>query len=339
MGVQISEILPKQEISFDELTNRKIAIDAFNWLYQFLSSIRQYDGTPLKDLKGNTTSHLSGLFYRTAKLLEAGIKPVYVFDGEPPEFKINAMQQRKIAKEQAMEKWERAVETGDIEEAKKQAQRTAELTKEMIEESKRLLEALGLPIIQAKSEGEAQCAIMCKNQDVYSVASQDADSLLFSSPKLIRNLNIVGKRKIRGGREINIRPELIELDTVLKTLEINHDQFIIISILIGTDYNIGGIKGIGPKKALNLVKKHKTFDKVFNQVEWNFEVKPEKIFDFFKNPLYNKYEIVFKKVQPEMIKKILCDEHDFSEERIDSVLKKLEETPNQASLGGWLKSG
>jgi len=335
MGVQIAEILPKEKIETENLAHKIIAIDAFNWLYQFLSSIRQYDGTPLKDSKGNITSHLSGLFYRTTKLIEKGVKPVYVFDGEPPKFKAATTDKRKSAKEEAKEKLEKALEMGDMEEVKKQAQRTSELTEEMVKESKLLLDAIGLPVIQAKSEGEAQCAAMCSNGDVYSTASQDSDSLLFGSPRLVRNLNITGKKRVRG-REIEISPEMIRLEDVLKELDINRDQLIIMGILVGTDYNIGGIKGIGPKKAIKLVKEYKTFDKIFRNIEWAFEIKPEEIFEFFKNPLYNKYEIKFKRPDEEKIKKILCDEHDFSEERVNNSIKKLEAT-SQRSLDSWLK--
>ncbi|MEM7826764.1 MAG: flap endonuclease-1 [Candidatus Aenigmatarchaeota archaeon] len=335
MGVQLGESLKGMSIEPESLNSRIIAIDAFNWLYQFLSSIRQYDGTPLKDLKGRITSHLSGLFYRTAKLIEYGIRPVYVFDGEQPKFKVEAIKKRREAKDIAREKWEEALERGDIVEAKKQAQRTAELTDEMIRESKELLDGMGVPIVQAKSEGEAQCAIMCKNKDVYSSASQDADSLLFGSPRLIRNLNITGKRKIRG-REIRILPEIIELDEALSRLEITREQLIIVGILVGTDYNLGGVKGFGPKKALAIVKKHKTLENVLKHVEWSFDIDPKEIYEFFKNPSYNKYEIRFKHVDPERIKRILCDEHDFSEKRIDQVIEKLE-LPAQSSLSAWLR--
>ncbi|MEM5870583.1 MAG: flap endonuclease-1, partial [Candidatus Aenigmatarchaeota archaeon] len=257
MGVQLRDILEAKEVDLETLKGRIIAIDAFNWLYQFLSSIRQIDGTPLMDIKGRITSHLSGLFYRTANLLEAGIKPVYVFDGEKPKFKKYTIEKRKEIREEAKEKWEKALERGDIEEAKKMAQRSGELNEEMIEESKELIRAMGLPIVQAKSEGEAQCAIMCKNGDVNFSASQDFDSLLFGSPKMIRNLNITGKRKV-GGKEVKISPEIIDLEENLNRLGITREQLIIIGILVGTDYNPGGIKGIGPKKALELVKRYKT---------------------------------------------------------------------------------
>ncbi|MEM5868514.1 MAG: flap endonuclease-1 [Candidatus Aenigmatarchaeota archaeon] len=337
MGVQLRDILEAKEVDLETLKGRIIAIDAFNWLYQFLSSIRQIDGTPLMDIKGRVTSHLSGLFYRTANLLEAGIKPVYVFDGEKPKFKKYTIEKRKEIREEAKEKWEKALERGDIEEAKKMAQRSGELNEEMIEESKELIRAMGLPIVQAKSEGEAQCAIMCKNGDVNFSASQDFDSLLFGSPKMIRNLNITGKRKV-GGKEVKISPEIIDLEENLNRLGITREQLIIIGILVGTDYNPGGIKGIGPKKALELVKRYKTIEEVMKQVDWEFEIDYKDIYEFFLKPEYNEYKdkLVFKQIDEEKIKKILCDEHDFSEERVNQVLEKLK-APLQTSLTSWFR--
>ncbi|MBN1159673.1 MAG: flap structure-specific endonuclease, partial [Candidatus Diapherotrites archaeon] len=160
MGVQISELVTPEKIDLKVLQGRKIAIDAFNSLYQFLAIIRQFDGTPLMDSAGNITSQYSGLFYRTIKLVEAGIKPVYVFDGEPPILKFRTIQERRQTREKAEKKWKEAQKKGDMEAARKYAQASMKLTGEMIEGSKKLLEAMGIPWVQAPSEGEAQAAHM-----------------------------------------------------------------------------------------------------------------------------------------------------------------------------------
>jgi len=243
MGVQISDILPKKEIEIKDLSGKTIAVDAFLWLHQFLSIIRQSDGVPLKDSKGRITSHLSGLFYRSAKLLENNIKLVWVFDGEKPDLKTMTIEQRKELREKAYKKWQQALSLGNLEEAKKAAQMTSQLTGEMVEESKKLLSYMGISVVQAPSEGEAQCAYLCQKGLVYSVASQDSDSLLFNSPKLIRNLSITGRRKLpRQDVYIEIKPEIIELKNLLKELGLSREQLIIIGILVGSDYN-SGIKG------------------------------------------------------------------------------------------------
>lgn len=334
MGVQIADILPKKQVKLEDLSGKTIAVDAFNWLYQFLSSIRQPDGTPLQDSQGRITSHLSGLLYRNAKLIENNIRVAYIFDGKPPELKKTLAAMRREIKEEAKAKLAAAIEAGDDEEARRQASRTAELTHEMKEESKELLLAMGIPVVQAPSEGEAFCAHMCKHHDAYCVASQDSDSMLFGAPRMIRNLNITGKRRIRG-KEIFIYPEIIELSEVLKELGITHEQLIILSILTGTDYNPGGIKGLGPRKSLKIVKEHVTFEKVFENVKWEFEVEPRMIFDAFSEKEYIRPEMNFQKPDPEKIRKILCDEHDFSRERVDSVIEKLSEKTSQKSLSSF----
>jgi flap endonuclease-1 len=336
MGVQISKILPKRELEMKELSGKIIAVDAFLWLHQFLSIIRQRDGVPLKDSKGRVTSHLSGLFYRSAKLLENNINLVWVFDGEKPDMKTMTIEERREIKEEAYKKWQQALSLGNLEEAKKAAQMTSTLTGEMIEDSKKLLEYMGIPVVQAPSEGEAQCAYLCKKGLVYSVASQDSDSLLFNSPKLVRNLSITGRRKLpRQNVYVEIKPEMIELKNVLSELGIKREQLIIIGLLVGSDYN-PGIKGIGPKKALSIVKKEKTLENVLKKIKWEHDTPAKNIYDFYTNPPVKDVEIEAKQIEPDKIFKFMVDQHDFSYDRIEKVVKNLTED-RQKSLGRWLK--
>ncbi|MBI5872049.1 flap endonuclease-1 [archaeon] len=339
MGVGLGNIVPKKEIELIELSGKKIAIDAFNNLYQYLTIIRdRITGEPLKDSKGRVTSHLSGLFYRTSNLIEFGIKPVFVFDGpEIPEFKKKTIEAREVAKEEAKKKWEDALEKG--EEAITYAQAATYLTDEMIEDSKKLLDAMGFPWIVAKSEGEAQCAFMCKKGSVDATASQDYDSLLFASPRLVRNLSITGKRKLpKKEIYIEIKPEIIELEEVLSSLGITREQLIIVGMLTGTDYN-EGIKKVGPKTALKLVKEHKTLKKVLDNVEWKDDVDPESVYEFFLHPpVTEKYKIEFKEPNKEKIIELMTEEHEFSRERVDKVIERLEASSGkekQSSLKGW----
>jgi flap endonuclease-1 len=213
----------------------------------------------------------------------------------------------------------------------KYASRISYLNEEMIDESKRLLDALGIPIVQAPSEGEAQAAFMARKKDVYAAASQDYDSLAFGAPILIRNLTLARKRKLASGLSVSVQPEFIELGKVLNSLQINLDQLICLGILTGTDYNPGGVKGLGPKKSLQIVKQHKYPATIFNAVkaqmheagaEMDFEW--EKIFELFKKPeVTSKYNLNFKEINEEKLKKLLVKEHDFSEERVDSGIKKV----------------
>ena len=225
MGVQITELLVGNSIKIEDLAGKIIAIDSFNHLYQFLTTIRQRDGTPLMDRHGNVTSHLSGLFSRTVNLLENNIRPVYVFDGKAPELKLKERERREGLKKKAEEKYKVAVEKEDVDEMKKYAGRTSRLTREMIEEAKQLVEALGLPVVQAPSEGEAQAAFLVAEGRAYAVASQDADSLLFGASKLIRNLSISGRRR-RGATLTyeQIQPELIELNKTLEAFNFSRNR-------------------------------------------------------------------------------------------------------------------
>jgi len=315
----------------EELNGKVIAIDAFNTLYQFLATIRQIDGTPLMNKEGKITSHLSGLFYRTINLIENGIKPVYVFDGKAPEFKREERERREKIKEKYKEKLEIAKMEGERD-LKKYAQALAKLNNEMVEESKELIKAMGLPVVQAPSEGEAEAAYLVKSNKVNLAASQDYDSLIFGAPFLVRNLNIVGKRKVANKNIYEeIKPELLERKKILEGLKINEDQLIVLSLLIGTDFNPGGIRGIGPKKALELVKKFgNNFDLLFKFVKWeeNFSIDWKEIFNFFKNPPVIDYEIKFGKVEEDKIIEILVEKNDFSKERVIKYIEILKKHMN-----------
>ncbi len=346
MGLQIGEIVPKKEIKLEQLQGKIIAVDSFNVIYQFLANIRQPDGTPLMNNKGQVTSHLSGLFYRTINLMQMGIKPVFVFDGKSPELKAAEHEEREARKKEAQELYEKAKKKGIEGDMYKYSKQMLRLSDDMIKDSKKLLQDMGLPVIQAPSEGEAQCAYLAAKGEVYAAASQDYDSLIFGAPRLIQNMTLARKRKLASGAFISINPQLIELNNVLKTLEIDLDQLICLGILSGTDFNPGGIKGIGPKKALQLVRQYKKPASIFEaaekqlkeaEQEMNFDWK--EIFDLFKKPDVTKnYKIEFKEADEKKIIELLCKKNDFSEERIRNALKKLNEEGDkrkQKDLKKW----
>tara|TARA_Y100000310_G_scaffold111916_1_gene110316 strand:- start:4416 stop:5438 length:1023 start_codon:yes stop_codon:yes gene_type:complete len=329
MGLQIGDIITKKQIEFSDLKGKTIAVDAFNAIYQFLTTIRQPDGTPLKDSKGNVTSHLSGLFYRNMKLIMEGIKLIYVFDGEAPELKGKTKEKRMEARKIAKEKYEKAVVEEDIEAMGKYARSEVHLDEQKINESKELLKAMGVAIVQAPSEGEAQASFMVhKDKGIYAVASQDYDCLMFKTPLLIQNMSMSRRKKTFSGFK-EVFPQVIELKSVLKELEINQEQLICIGILSGTDYNPGGVKGLGPKKSLKLVKEHKTKEKIFDAVDKN-----EKLdLDFDWKIIYNEIEnpnvdkevkFEFPEVDKDKIKEILVN-YEFSEARIEKQLEKFDD--------------
>ncbi len=332
MGLQISEIIGKKQIKFSELKGKTLAVDAFNTIYQFLTTIRQPDGTPLMDSNKEITSHLSGLFYRNMNLLLEGIKLIYVFDGEAPDLKFKTRENRKDIKESAKEKYEKAVREEDIEAMGKYAKQLPIINEKIIKESKELLQAMGIGVIQAPSEGEAQASWLAEQNKVYAVASQDFDCLMFKCPLLIQNLTLARKRKTTTGYT-EVFPQEINLKNVLKELEINQEQLICLGILCGTDYNPKGVKGLGPKKSLQFVKEFKTKEKIFEEIEksdkyeLNFDWKA--VYNEIEKPKINKkVKIEFPKIDKDKIKKILL-KREFSEERIDNQLKKFDDIKKQ----------
>ena len=341
MGVQLGDLVSKKEVTFPQLAGKIVAVDAYNTIYQFLTTIRQIDGVPLMDSKGRITSHLSGLFYRFNNLISQGIKPVFVFDGEPPKLKHAELAVREQRKEEAKKKYEEAKRRKELEQMAKFAKQTTKLTKEMVEESKELLSAMGMPFVQAPSEGEAQAAFIVKKGDAYAVASQDFDSLLFGSTLLLQNLTLARKRKLAVGYA-EVRPELIELKKVLSQLKLSQEQLIVLGILMGTDYNPGGYKGIGPKKALDIIHKEKATKKIFTVAEQAakepIEFDPFEVLEVFKKiPTTTNYKIKFSKIDEKKINKILCKEHDFNEQRVENALARLEKAREKASQTGLEK--
>jgi len=340
MGVDLGELVVKKRIEFSELAGKTVAVDAFNTIYQFLSIIRQRDGTPLSDSKGRITSHLSGLFYRSVKLMEQDIKLIYVFDGKPPSWKSGTIADRHGVKVEARKKWEEALKEGRLEDARKYAQATSTLTPEMVEESKELLDAMGIPWVQARSEGEAEAAFLVTNGKASYAASQDYDSLLFGCPLLLRNMTISGKRKLPGSnRYIDVYPEVVSLQETIDALGISRQKLVWIGLLIGTDFN-DGVKNIGPKKGLKLAKECNTLREVHEKSKAMEDIALwEEIEEFFLHPEVNDVIIKFGRMDKEKVVKILCGEHGFSEERISSAIeeyiKNFEEKAGQAKIGRW----
>lgn len=341
MGLSIKDLLSAKEIEVTDLRNKVLAVDSYNMLYQFLTTIRSRDGSLLTDSKGEVTSHLVGIFSRVTNFMEKGLKMVFVFDGEPPKLKKKERERRKELKIEAEKRYKIAIKRKDADEMKKYAARTTRLTGDMVKEAKELISALGLPIVQAPSEGEAQAAYMARKGDAYATVSQDFDSLMYGCTRLVRNLSAAGRRRsIHKLGYVSTKPELIELSEVLNNLGIDNDQLIVLAILVGTDYNIGGVKGIGPKNALKLVKEHKkSFEGIFKEIKWEFEFSWKDVYDVIKKmPVTDKYRLEWGQVDQERVKKLLVEKHDFSEERVERSLKGLikeKEKKQQKSLGDF----
>ena len=327
MGVKFKDIVSPEEISLKDLEGRTVAIDAYNTIYQFLSGIRQRDGSPLMDQNGNVTSHLSGILYRTASIVDKGIKPIYVFDGDSSEHKAKTLEQRRAIKEEAMEKWEEAKAAGNIEEARKFAIRTSRMSPYILESSKKLLDYMGIPYVQAEGEGEAQGAYMVEQGDAWAVASQDYDCLLFGAPRIVRNLTLSGGLS-------NL--EYLELEKVLNEIDLTREQLIDVALMVGTDFN-EGIHGIGAKTGLKLIRNNSLEDILVQKGITEVEVEPDELRDIFlKHDVNTDYEIKFKSAKKDKLVEFMCEEHGFSESRVLNVTEKLKKlTSTQKSFEDW----
>ncbi len=323
MGVDLSSILVKHPTTLQDQGGRKLSIDAYNILYQFLSSIRQPDGTPLLDSGGNVTSHLSGLFYRTINMMEAGIRPVYVFDGKPSDLKNRTIEARRLMKEKARMELEAAIEAGDEERARSLSSRINYITHDMVEESKELLSCMGIPWIQAPSEGEAQASVMSRDNIVDGVVSQDYDCLLFGARRVFRNLTLMGRRKLPGRNVyVNVNPEYVDLEENLKSLGITRDQLIQIGIMIGTDFN-PGLDRVGARTALNLIRKHGDIREIL-RIRGETILNLDEILELFRNPPHVDVQAIsFSRPDSDALREFLCKRHNFSSSRVEPYIQAL----------------
>ncbi len=332
MGVALRDIIAdyKTPVSWESLPGIA-AVDANNALYQFLTIIRQPDGTPLMDSKGRVTSHLSGILFRVSNFMEKGIRPVFVFDGKPTVLKQATVEERRKLRDTAEVKWQEAIERGDEAEAYKQARSATRVDTTIIETSKELLRLMGLPTVQAPGEGEAQASHMVAKGDARYVVSQDYDNLLFGAPDLVRNLTVSGKRKIRG-RQITVNPERILLNEVLAGLKLTREQLIEIGILIGTDFN-PGVEGVGAKTGLKIVRQGEFASKLAEKLP-DFDPAPVK--EIFLHPnVTDTYTLEWNHPDIPGIKWMLCQGYDFSEERVEKAMENFCVKAGQRTLESW----
>jgi flap endonuclease-1 len=326
LGVDLADVISEQVIALENLSGKTLAVDAYNALYQFLAIIRQPDGTPLKDRQGRVTSHLSGLLYRTANLAEKGIRLVFVFDGKPPEMKASEIRRRRQVKVEAKAHYEVALKEGRLEEARTYAQATSSLRDVMVEDAKTLLDALGVAWVQAPSEGEAQAAFIAARGEVWAVASQDHDSLLFGTPRMVKNLAITGRRKLpRRDAYVEVEPMLIELPKLLADLSLTREQLIDVGILIGTDFNPDGVKGIGPKTAVKLIREHGSLEALQASDPTTGSLSDvDNIREIFLKPnVTSNYALKWSTPDVEKVVKFLCGEHAFSEPRVRKAVSRM----------------
>jgi flap endonuclease-1 len=343
LGVQFGDLSEPRKISIDELKGRSVAFDGNNVIYQFLAIIRGQGGEQLMDAHGHVTSHLSGILYRNSNLMEAGVRIAYCFDGRPHEFKRQTLEARHEVRVQAKEKFEKAVEAGDHVAARRWGQQSVVATTNVIADAKRLLGLMGIPVIQAPMEGEAQAAHMAIKGSVWASCSQDFDCLLLGAPRLVRNLSISGRRKLpKKNVYIKVEPEMYEYQKFLTDVGLTREQLVDVGILTGTDYNPEGVRGVGPKTAIKLIKKHGNLEAALPELKnAEFPHPIEEIRELFLKPtVTDDYKLDWGKPDTAGILSYLCGEHNFNREKVLAAIEKMDKgfkstTHGAARLDKW----
>jgi flap endonuclease-1 len=333
MGCNLKDLAHTEQTTLQALAGKRVGIDAFLTAFQFLTTMRDRsptgDGGPLRTSDGRIVAHLMGFLHRTSVLLSHRIHPVYVFDGPSPALKADEIEIRRQRRVEAEEIHKEALAKGDFKLAQKMAQRIMHYSPEMVEETKVLLDLLGVPWVDAAAEGEAQAAVMATRGQLDVVATQDWDALLYGSPVLVRHLMSDGTKQ--HGRTVHAQE--IQLQTMLTSLSITREQLVDLGIMIGTDFH-PGIKGIGPKTGLKLIREHKTLEEVCTYKGQEVPENLSEIRDIFLQHPYNEVpdeKLQLGEVNREGLIEFLQTEREFSQRRMDQAFEKLEE-------GGRLRS-
>lgn len=341
MGVNLTPIVFRKPMRLESFRGKSFAVDASQMLYQFLALIRKPDGSFFTDSKGNVTSHLIGFAFRITRLLcDYNMKFIFVFDGRPVPLKLKELEERRLRREKALAEWRLALKEGRLAEAFSKAVSSTRLTEMMIEDTKILLRLMGLPFIEAPSDAEAQAAFIVKKGDAYAVAGRDYDTLLYGSPRLVRNLAIRSTEFLPSkGYSKVLKPELIDAEETLSRLGITREQLIDIAILVGTDFN-EGVKGIGPKKALRLIREYGGIEDIPKNI-----LKPpdnyEEVRKIFLRPeVKEEYSRSYTAPDEEGLMNFLHVEKGFSKTRVVKLIERLMRFHNSigedSDLKKWL---
>jgi flap endonuclease-1 len=279
------------------------------------------------------------MFRSTRLIHDYKIDLIFVFDGKPPELKQQEILKRRRLREKATREYEEALKAKNYATAFSKAVMTSRLTKPLIEDAKHLLTLLGIPYVQAPSEAEAQTAYMAMKDDVWAASSKDYDSLLFGAPKLLRYLTIYGREFLpSNGTSRALKPEIINLNELLSYHSITREQLIDMAILIGTDFN-EGVKGIGPKTALKIVKEYKKLENLPNDIQAKIPNDYEEIRKIFLNPdTTSNYKLEYDELNEDALYQFLCDQRDFSRKNVETVVQRMKNfyrSRKRTSLEKW----
>ena len=340
MGVMLTPILKREQTSLKALKGTSFAIDASIEIHQFLALVRKRDGSLFTDSQGRVTSHLIGLLTRTSRLIaDFDIKPVFVFDGKPNPLKIRTIEMRREARKKAEVEYVEAVSKKDYAKAWSKAVMTGRVTGSVLDDSKHLLALMGIPWLEALEDAEAQASYMAARGDVWAVGSKDYDCLLYGAPILARYLTLTGREWLPAQRRSRpLIPELIKLSENLTMLGITREQLVDLAILVGTDFN-QGVKGIGPKKALKLLRNYGSIERMPEEISSKLTEDLNSVRQIFLKPrVLENYMLKRSPPDRDGLVKFLSEERDFNKQRVERLIGRLirKNENTRAGLENWL---
>ena len=336
----LTPILKREPTSLKALKGRSFAIDASIEIHRFLALIRKPDGSLFTDESGRVTSHLIGLLTWTSRLItDYSMRPVFVFDGPPNVLKRRTLEARRIARQKAESEYSEAVAAGNLPKAWSKAVMTGRVTRDVLADAKRLLTLMGVSWLDALEDAEAQASFMAARGAVWAAASKDYDSLLYGSPILARYLSIAGQEFLPAQHRMRrLVPELVNLSENLHILGISREQLVDLAILIGTDFN-EGVMGVGPKKALSLIRKYDSLERVPGSIRAKLPTGVENVRDIFLHPrIVETFSIESSRPDRDGLIGFLAQERAFSEDRVSKAAEKLVYSYDhrEAGLTKWL---
>ena len=320
LGLRIGPLVRKlglgRNIRPDALRGKILVVDALVTIYQMLATIRGPDGYFLTDSRGRITSHLVGIFNRECRLMGMGIRSIYVFDGPPHPLKRRILKERRREKEKFLGKFLEAVRRGNVDQAIKLGKRAMFVTDDMVREAKTLIKLLGIPIVQAPHDAEAQAAYIVSRGQAYALATRDWDAFLYGAPRIIMHWRITPDEYLPS--------RLYELEELLGAMGMDRRRLIDLAMLLGTDFNPGGFRGIGPKRAYGLIKTYGSVERLLElgKIKWTWDISPEDIRRVFLDPpRTDNYEISFGEPDVDGLLDFLVGEHNFSPRRVKEQIR------------------
>lgn len=317
MGSALGSIVEKRNRELKTMGGSVAVVDGYIQLHQFLNSIRDHEtGEYLKNENGDVTSHLVGWFYRFGSVIDAGIRPVVIFDGGYPDLKQDEVDSRQESRQKAQQKFEEAKEEGDTEKMKKYAAQRISVDEDIVESTKELLDAMGIPTYIAPSEADPQCVQLMKEGVADYSITQDYDHLLYGADYILQNFN-----KDSG--------DVISLQETLENNELSHEELVWYGILLGTDYN-SSPHGVGPKRAMNIINGSDDFGDVISGAQSYDDIDVDtwwEVHDWFESPDVDEgLDPTWEKPDTELLRDMLINKYEFSENRVNSKLEGIDST-------------